>query len=142
LFKKSFTGVRRIIKKVGPMSLSKQKLAQIKGQLITRREELVTEIRQGTSEMIEEDPFCADSLDQAAADMDRGLAVQMKNRERELLAEIDTALRRLESGTFGDCSSCGEEVGEMRMRAKPSTTLCITCQAELESERGRIPRWA
>lgn len=124
------------------MALTREKLDSYKEQLMTRRQILAQEIRQGTADLIEEDPFHADSVDQAAADTDRGLAVQMKNRERSLLSEIDLALRRIESGTFGECESCGEEVGELRMKANPSTTLCIACKAELESERGRFPRWA
>lgn len=124
------------------MALSRQKLDKFKKQLLARRDELSRDIEQGTAQMINEEPFFADSIDQAAADTDRGLAVQMKNRERGLLSEINLALRRIESGTFGECGSCGEEIGAQRMKAAPSTTLCIACKAELESERGRHTRWA
>ena len=121
------------------MAFNRQKLDTFKQQLLARRDILAKEIQQGTADLIEEDPFFADSVDQAAADTDRGIAVQMKNRERGILTEIDFALRRIEAGTFGECESCSEEIGEQRMKA---TTLCIDCQAELESERGRFPRWA
>jgi DnaK suppressor protein len=124
------------------MALTREKLDSFKHQLLSRRELLAREITQGTAEMIDNEPFFADSVDQAAADTDRGLAVQMKNRERSLLSEIDLALRRIESGVFGECESCADEIGEQRMKANPSTTLCIACKAELESERGRFPRWA
>ena len=52
---------------------------------------------------------------------------------------IDQALRRLESGTFGECASCSEPISEARIKAFPFTTLCIDCKAELESEEQRYP---
>lgn len=92
--------------------------------------------------MIDSEPFFADSLDQAAMDTDRTLTVQIKNREREILAQIDLALRRIELGTFGRCVRCAETISEARMNANPATTLCIDCQAELESERNHFSRRA
>jgi DnaK suppressor protein len=122
------------------MSLTKPKLDDYKRDLLARREALQQEIRLATEELINEEPQFADSVDQAAADTDRSLQVQFKNRDRGILYAIDEALRRIDLGQFGDCGSCGDEIGEARIRANPSTTLCIDCQSELESERGRIPR--
>ena len=124
------------------MTLNKDKLENFKEQLIFRREELAKEVTKATAEMIEEEPFHADAMDQAAADSDRSVEVSIKNRERNLIREIDDALRRIESGLFGECESCGEDIGDARMKANPSTTLCIDCKSELESEQNRFPRQA
>lgn len=96
-------------------------------------------LRRSTEEWIDsEDLIQADSVDQASADTDRGIAVQMRNRDRTVLRQIDEALRRIESGQFGECVDCGDEIQEARLVANPSSTLCIICQSELESENQRF----
>jgi DnaK suppressor protein len=120
------------------MTLRSQKLESVKTLLMTRREALAQELRVATQNFIDDEPSFADSVDQAAADVDRTFAMQLKNREREMLWQIDGALRRIDAGTFGDCEQCGEEIAEARIKAFPFTTLCIDCKAELESEQRRI----
>jgi RNA polymerase-binding protein DksA len=43
------------------------------------------------------------------------------------LAEIDAALERLGTGTYGVCESCGEKIAEGRLEARPVARTCITC---------------
>ena len=63
-------------------------------------------------------------------------AVELENGEtlvaldQELTAElvrVDHALARIESGDYLDCESCGEPVGEERLKALPMSSLCIDC---------------
>ncbi len=76
------------------MSVRKQKLAaSLKKSLSARREAIAKELREATVNMVNDDEFYSDSLDQAAADVDKTLAVQMKNRERMTMLQIDEALR-------------------------------------------------
>jgi DnaK suppressor protein len=49
-----------------------------------------------------------------------------RNRKSEL-ARIAAALARIDTGTYGDCLSCGEEIAEARLDADPAATLCIAC---------------
>src|SRR5688500_6895646 len=121
------------------MALRKEKIESYRVLLKNRRDTLSREIRQATDAMINDDEAYADSVDQAAADTDRTIIVQSKNREREILSQIDQALRRLEEGIFGECERCGEEIAEARIKAFPFTTLCIDCKAEIESEENRYP---
>jgi DnaK suppressor protein len=121
------------------MALRKEKLESIKKQLTTRRAFLAHDLRQATADLINDDPFHTDTLDQASADTDKSLTLQMKNRDRNVLWEIDEALRRIEDGSFGVCERCDESIADARMKANPATTLCIDCKAELESEQRRIP---
>ncbi|MEN9724435.1 MAG: hypothetical protein RJB38_2421 [Pseudomonadota bacterium] len=121
------------------MMMRKEKLERLKTELLSRRETIAVGLRRSTEEWIDsEDLIQADSVDQASADTDRGISVQIRNRDRALLREVDEALRRIENGTFGDCERCGEEISEPRLKANPSTTLCINCKAELESEDMRF----
>jgi DnaK suppressor protein len=117
------------------MSVRKQKLySSLKKSLSERRETLARDLREATANFVNEDESYSDALDQAAADVDKSLAVQMKNRERGILLQIDEALRRIDNGSYGECQNCGDEIAEARMRAFPFTTLCVDCKAEIEAE--------
>jgi RNA polymerase-binding transcription factor DksA len=47
---------------------------------------------------------------------------------------IDLALKRIEEGTFGTCTSCGKMIAEARLEAMPYATKCIECKRA--EERG------
>ena len=117
------------------MSLHKEKLEGFRKQLQARRDALTRDIRKKSSELTRDDANFADAVDQASAETDRQLIAQMKNREEQVLVQINQALRRLDDGVFGDCQECGESISEARLQAFPFTTLCIDCKAELESKR-------
>ena len=51
-----------------------------------------------------------------------------------MLGAIDAALTRIDDGTYGTCSACGQPVGEERLEALPWTTQCIDCKRK--EERG------
>ena len=41
------------------------------------------------------------------------------------LEEIDVALARLANGTYGNCAECGEPIGEARLEARPTASMCL-----------------
>lgn len=122
------------------MALNKDKLQSFKKELLARRASLVKGLHQVNSEMIADDPFFSDSIDQASVDADKTLALQIKDREALVLSQVDEALKRIDMGNFGECESCGENITLARMRANPSTIMCLDCQAEYENERQRFSR--
>jgi RNA polymerase-binding protein DksA len=61
--------------------------------------------------------------------------IALRNNAQELLAQVGSALQRLDEGTYGICARCGREIATERLEALPSATLCITCQSEVERER-------
>jgi DnaK suppressor protein len=63
-------------------------------------------------------------------ELDNGL----EENAEHLLAEIDAALGRIESGTYGTCVACGKPIGEERLEAVPWATLCI--DDKRKQERG------
>ncbi|SFC21236.1 transcriptional regulator, TraR/DksA family [Marinospirillum celere] len=96
-------------------------------------EELVTQLR---SEIAEEDDQAATvTLDQSRVGrlsrMDALQGQQMalearRRRERQLKAAL-VALRKIESGDFGECDACGEPINPKRLAFDPTVTLCIDC---------------
>lgn len=121
------------------MALRKEKVETYRKQLVERREALAEDLRLATAQLINDESVYTDSVDQAAAETDKSFTLQMKNRERNVLWQIDEAIKRLDDGSFGECERCGEGISEGRIDAFPFTTLCIDCKAELESEEHRFP---
>jgi len=121
------------------MTISKEKLEIFRKQLLARRDALRKELSIKTAQLIDDEDTFADSVDQASADAEKSISVSMKNRDENLLTQLDAALRRIDAGTFGQCAECGESITEGRLNAFPLTTLCIDCKAELESEKQRFP---
>jgi DnaK suppressor protein len=121
------------------MALRKEKLEGFRRQLLAQREVLSHGLRVATAEFINDESVYTDAIDQASADVDKSFAMQMKNRERDTLLQIQEALRRIEAGAFGECDRCGEQISEARMKAFPFTTVCVDCKAEMEAEEHRFP---
>lgn len=46
------------------------------------------------------------------------------------LEEVDAALARIATGSYGTCTRCGRAVGAGRLEARPSAPLCIDCARE------------
>lgn len=73
-----------------------------------------------------------DELDQATSDIEQSMRMRLRNREALYLKKLEEALRRIDEGTFGDCDECGEEIGQNRLLARPTATLCVHCKEEQE----------
>lgn len=71
-----------------------------------------------------------------ATDMyDREFALGLAANDRELLANINEALARIQDGTYGICVACKKPIASTRLKAIPYTQTCLKCQEELESKR-------
>ena len=75
-----------------------------------------------------------DEIDLASSEYTQSMIFRLRDREKFLLTKIDKALARIESGTFGICEKCEEEISMKRLDARPVTTLCIRCKEEQEQK--------
>ena len=75
-----------------------------------------------------------DPTDRASLESDRNFELRIRDRERKLILKIREAIERLDEGEFGICESCGEDISEARLKARPVTTLCIDCKTEQERQ--------
>ena len=66
------------------------------------------------------------------------LASTLAELEAKELAQVERALRRLKTGTYGKCEICSTKIPVARLNALPFSTVCIKCQRELETEGGTI----
>jgi RNA polymerase-binding protein DksA len=82
----------------------------------------------------EEMPIDNHLAETATATLDREIDYTLEENSEHVLAAIDSALARIEDGTFGKCVTCGKEIGEERLAAIPWATQCIDCKRK--EERG------
>jgi DnaK suppressor protein len=73
-----------------------------------------------------------DEVDLASTEAGQSLNLRLRDRELVLLKKIDKTLEKIDEGSFGVCESCGEEIGQKRLEARPVTDLCIRCKEEQE----------
>jgi len=52
----------------------------------------------------------------------------LRERSEQHLAQVDAAIARLDTGTYGDCTNCGRSIALERLEAIPWAALCIDCQ--------------
>src|SRR5260370_8299216 len=71
-----------------------------------------------------------EGVDIQETDVEQGIL----DSEKTLLAEVQQALVRIENGTYGICSNCGQPIPEKRLEAIPWATLCVTCESKLGAE--------
>ncbi len=76
-----------------------------------------------------------DDSDNATAEQDITMNLRMSERDNNLLKKINSALERIENGTFGYSVVSGEEIGLSRMLARPLATMTIEEQEEYEKRK-------
>jgi len=71
-----------------------------------------------------------------ATDMyDREFNLELASNEREVLAKIEQALKRVEDKTFGECNECKKPIPLARLNAIPYAETCLKCQEKIETEK-------
>ncbi len=70
--------------------------------------------------------------DVATDTYDREFSLGLASNERQLLYELDDALKKIEEGTFGICEECKSGIAKTRLKAIPYARLCLKCQEKKE----------
>lgn len=111
----------------------KKKLLELKQQILNDSYTRDTEdLKISTDDL-------ADEADIAASVINQQVSFGLRDRNFAKLRQIEDALYRVNSGTYGLCEECEEPIAEKRLERQPFATLCITHAEELEREqRGRI----
>ncbi len=81
----------------------------------------------------------ADIADRASSETDRAIELRARDRQRKLISKIDSALARIDDGTYGYCEETGEPISLKRLAARPIATLSIEAQ-ERHERRERVYR--
>ena len=96
------------------------------------KNELMFEVDRTVHHMQDEAANFPDPNDRATQESEFGLELRTRDRERKLLRKIDSALGRLDDGSYGFCDETGEEIGLKRLEARPVATLSLEAQERRE----------
>lgn len=114
-----------------------QRFRDVRRELIAKRAELLR-VRPFDAIAVERMP---DAMEELVLANQRDLAIETLARESSLLKQVSEALGRIETGTYGMCTGCGEPIPIRRLAALPWASLCLNCQGimdrEAETDAGR-----
>ncbi len=83
---------------------------------------------------LDDNSTSADIVDQASSYTEKNVEMRAINRQIKLITKIDSALKKIQDGTYGFCEDTGEPIGLKRLMARPVATLCIAAQEKHEKE--------
>ena len=112
--------------------MSDKQLGHFHNILSAWKEELMFEVDRTVHHMQDEAANFPDPNDRATQESEFGLELRTRDRERKLLRKIDSALVRIDEGSYGFCEETGEEIGLKRLEARPVATLCVEAQERRE----------
>jgi DnaK suppressor protein len=85
------------------------------------------------SDMSGENNYRDHMADQGSATFAKELDMTLEENLRDLLAQVDKALARMDAGEYGVCRSCGKKIAAPRLEAMPAADQCVECKEREES---------
>ena len=125
-------GIQPYKPKRGEEYMSDAQLDHFRKILNAWKRELMFEVDRTVNHMQDEAANFPDPNDRATQESEFGLELRTRDRERKLLRKIDSALARIDEGSYGFCDETGEEIGLKRLEARPVATLCLEAQERRE----------
>ena len=96
------------------------------------KEDILRESRETLESLQEESQNHPDMADRASSESDRALELRTRDRQRKLIAKIDSAIRRIDEGEYGYCAVTGEPISLARLQARPIATMTLEAQERHE----------
>lgn len=103
----------------------RSKLIEWKNSLLADTKETIEGMQEGARNI-------PDVADRASEETDRALELRTRDRQRKLVGKIDSALRRIEEGSYGYCEDTGEPISLKRLDARPIAILSLEAQERHE----------
>lgn len=108
-------------------------------KLQTWKNDILRESRETLDTLQDQSDKLPDMADRASSETDRSIELRARDRQRKLIAKIDSALRRIEDGSYGYCEETGEPISLKRLDARPIATFSIEAQ-ERHEKREKVYR--
>lgn len=132
-------------KKTVKTDTARQRYVELKRILEERRREILAQVQEKMRDVRAEGNSgegqgVLDAAESTEADIQDDIELALIQMKSETLYRIEEALSRLDSGNFGNCFECGDEISERRLRALPFAVRCKDCEEarELEARRERV----
>ncbi|MBS1959419.1 MAG: TraR/DksA family transcriptional regulator [Bdellovibrionales bacterium] len=113
---------------------------QLKKELVTKQKELLN--LQKLNQKLEGEPESElkDMADRSDAEEAWFTKERMSQHWKHELSQINTALYKMDLGSFGVCEECDSDIPVKRLRVRPDAALCLNCQESMERELGPTQR--
>ncbi len=99
---------------------------QLREDLESERDELQKSLSELTTDGADAPDFDENFADSAQVAAEQGENLALAAALRDRFDEVEGALARIEAGTYGVCTVCGDEISATRLEAMPATPFCIT----------------
>ena len=104
-------------------------------RLLLEWKKSILDAAQDTLQSLQDGPIREPDLnDRASSETDWGIELRTRDRQRKLIAKIDSALRRIEEGEYGYCEVTGEPISLGRLEARPIATMTLEAQERHERQ--------
>ena len=113
--------------------MNKEKVLQYKRKLIEIRQQIIANLGKTDELNITEHKF-TEEADMANNHINQQISLTMRDNHYRKLAQVNLALERIQSGDFGECDDCGEEISEKRLNSQPWVEFCIVHAEEREKK--------
>ena len=120
-------------------------MEEIRKILLEEKEKIGVEIKSKHLNLSDIERDVGDEVDNSMVEQERELNLLLQDREKQHLEAIEEALQRIETGEYGFCDECGDQIDQKRLMVMPLAQLCITCQQKEErlgniSSFSRLPQ--
>lgn len=119
--------------------MSDRQLEYFRRKLITWKQDLLADTRDTIEGLQDGTRNIPDVTDRASEETDRAIELRTRDRQRKLVAKIESALRRIEEGEYGYCEKTGEPISLKRLDARPIATMTLEAQ-ERHERREKVHR--
>lgn len=119
--------------------MNDKQLEYFRQKLLAWKEDILSSTKETISHLQEDSTHHPDITDRATSETDKALELRIRDRQRKLISKIDSALKRIEDGSYGFCEATGDPIGLKRLDARPVVTLCLEAQ-EKHERRERVYR--
>jgi DnaK suppressor protein len=103
-----------------------------RGKLMTWKNEILKEAKETLVTLQSESENHPDVADRASSETDRAIELRARDRQRKLIAKIESAIARIDENTYGYCEDTGEPISLKRLEARPIATLSLEAQERHE----------
>ena len=114
-------------------------LEYFRQKLLSWRSELLNEANQTLENLSTESLHKPDQMDRAQIESSAALDLRTRDRERKLIQKIESALRRIEDGSYGYCEDTDEPISLERLEARPIASMTLAAQ-EMHEKMERVHR--
>jgi DnaK suppressor protein len=112
--------------------MSERQKLYFRQKLIRWKEDILKEAKETIQALQAENENHPDIADRASSETDRAIELRARDRQRKLISKIDSALARIDDGTYGYCEETGEPISLKRLEARPIATLSLEAQERHE----------